>query len=190
MQIKTVPLGKKTTNKPKPQLISVSLLLMPSFQAPPPARPGRRGSLTPNPELGFPHSHPELRLALLHPTARPSRGPHGQTEPVGPSPPLTGARHRRLHPNGRGHAPPLAPPLAPQVPPPPPRRGGAGCYGRWREAAHAPLGGRDKMAAPVEVCHVACCANRAGGGAVSWGRGGVLAFGSCRDVVLYEPAVS
>lgn len=118
MQIKTVPLGKKTTNKPKPQLISVSLLSMPSFQAPPPARPGRRGSLTPNPELGFPHSHPELRLALLHPTARPSRGPHGQTEPVGPSPPLTGARHRRLRPNGRGHAPPLAPPLAPQVPPP------------------------------------------------------------------------
>uniref|UniRef100_A0A8C8AGI6 Uncharacterized protein n=1 Tax=Otus sunia TaxID=257818 RepID=A0A8C8AGI6_9STRI len=46
------------------------------------------------------------------------------------------------------------------------------------------------MAAPVEVCHVACCANRAGGGAVSWGRGGLLAFGSCRDVVLYQPAVS
>ncbi|NWR71591.1 ELP2 protein, partial [Centropus unirufus] len=44
------------------------------------------------------------------------------------------------------------------------------------------------MAAAVSVCHVACCANRAGGGAVSWGRGGLLAFGSCRDVVLYEPA--
>lgn len=47
-----------------------------------------------------------------------------------------------------------------------------------------------KMAAPVEVCHVACCASRAGGGVVSWGRGGLLAFGSCRDVILYEPAVS
>ncbi|KAM4685227.1 elongator complex protein 2 isoform 5-T6 [Amazona ochrocephala] len=45
------------------------------------------------------------------------------------------------------------------------------------------------MAAPVEVCHVACCASRAGGGAVSWGRGGLLAFGSCRDVILYEPAM-
>ncbi|NWX04751.1 ELP2 protein, partial [Caloenas nicobarica] len=44
------------------------------------------------------------------------------------------------------------------------------------------------MAAPVEICHVACCANRAGGGAVSWGRGALLAFGSSRDVVLYEPA--
>ncbi|PKU48843.1 hypothetical protein llap_814 [Limosa lapponica baueri] len=45
------------------------------------------------------------------------------------------------------------------------------------------------MAAPVEVCHVACCANRAGGGVVSWGSGGLLAFGSCRDVVLYEPTL-
>ncbi|NXI48443.1 ELP2 protein, partial [Galbula dea] len=45
------------------------------------------------------------------------------------------------------------------------------------------------MAAPVEVCHVACCANRAGGGVVSWARGGLLAFGSCREIVLYEPAV-
>ncbi|XP_068792398.1 elongator complex protein 2 isoform X2 [Struthio camelus] len=43
------------------------------------------------------------------------------------------------------------------------------------------------MAAPVEVSHVACCANRAGGGVVSWGQSGVLAFGSCRDVILYEP---
>lgn len=51
-------------------------------------------------------------------------------------------------------------------------------------------GRRGKMAAPVSVCHVACCANRAGGGAVSWGRRGLLAFGSCRDVVLYQPAVS
>lgn len=46
------------------------------------------------------------------------------------------------------------------------------------------------MAAPVSVCHVACCANRVGGGAVSWGREGLLAFGSCRDVILYQPAVS
>ncbi|XP_061304981.1 elongator complex protein 2 isoform X1 [Pezoporus flaviventris] len=45
------------------------------------------------------------------------------------------------------------------------------------------------MAAPVEVCHVACCASRAGGGAVAWGRGGLLAFGSCRDVILYEPVM-
>ncbi|XP_013813198.1 elongator complex protein 2 isoform X4 [Apteryx mantelli] len=44
------------------------------------------------------------------------------------------------------------------------------------------------MAAPVEVCHVACCANRVGGGVVSWGQRGVLAFGSCCDVILYEPA--
>ncbi|KAJ7420664.1 hypothetical protein WISP_47025 [Willisornis vidua] len=44
------------------------------------------------------------------------------------------------------------------------------------------------MAAPVSLCHVACCANRAGGGVVSWGRGGLLAFGSCHDVVLYDPA--
>ncbi|XP_072186030.1 elongator complex protein 2 isoform X1 [Excalfactoria chinensis] len=44
------------------------------------------------------------------------------------------------------------------------------------------------MAAPVSVCHVACCANRVGGGVVSWGREGLLAFGSCRDVMLYQPA--
>ncbi|XP_053099846.1 elongator complex protein 2 isoform X2 [Hemicordylus capensis] len=43
------------------------------------------------------------------------------------------------------------------------------------------------MAATVEVCHVACCANRAGPGVVSWGRGGLLAFGSCRSVILYNP---
>nr|XP_047935541.1 elongator complex protein 2 [Anser cygnoides] len=49
-------------------------------------------------------------------------------------------------------------------------------------------GRRGKMAAPASVCHVACCANRAGGGAVSWGRRRLLAFGSCRDVVLYQPA--
>ncbi|XP_059712074.1 elongator complex protein 2 isoform X1 [Haemorhous mexicanus] len=45
------------------------------------------------------------------------------------------------------------------------------------------------MAAPVSLCHIACCANRAGGGAVAWGRGGLLAFGSCHDVILYDPAV-
>ncbi|NXG38035.1 ELP2 protein, partial [Dromaius novaehollandiae] len=43
------------------------------------------------------------------------------------------------------------------------------------------------MSAPVEACHVACCANRAGGGVMSWGQRGILAFGSCRDVILYEP---
>ncbi|NWR14117.1 ELP2 protein, partial [Emberiza fucata] len=45
------------------------------------------------------------------------------------------------------------------------------------------------MAAPVSLCHIACCANRVGGGAVAWGRGGLLAFGSCHDVILYDPAV-
>ncbi|KAF4790054.1 hypothetical protein TURU_143738 [Turdus rufiventris] len=45
------------------------------------------------------------------------------------------------------------------------------------------------MAAPVSLCHIACCANRAGGGAVAWGRSGLLAFGSCHDVVLYDPAL-
>ncbi|XP_062356362.1 elongator complex protein 2 isoform X4 [Cinclus cinclus] len=45
------------------------------------------------------------------------------------------------------------------------------------------------MAAPVSLSHIACCANRAGGGVVAWGRGGLLAFGSCHDVVLYDPAV-
>uniref|UniRef100_A0A8C5TP95 Elongator complex protein 2 n=1 Tax=Malurus cyaneus samueli TaxID=2593467 RepID=A0A8C5TP95_9PASS len=45
------------------------------------------------------------------------------------------------------------------------------------------------MAAPVSLCHVACCANSAAGGTVSWGRCGLLAFGSCHDVVLYDPAV-
>ncbi|XP_044513787.1 elongator complex protein 2 isoform X6 [Gracilinanus agilis] len=45
------------------------------------------------------------------------------------------------------------------------------------------------MAAPVmETCHVFCSANRARG-AVRWGPWprGLLAFGSCRSVVLYEP---
>ncbi|XP_072854572.2 elongator complex protein 2 isoform X1 [Pogona vitticeps] len=50
-----------------------------------------------------------------------------------------------------------------------------------------PSGAQAKMAAPLEVCHVACCANRAGSGVVSWARGGLLAFGSCRSVILYDP---
>uniref|UniRef100_A0A8D2ITC9 Uncharacterized protein n=1 Tax=Varanus komodoensis TaxID=61221 RepID=A0A8D2ITC9_VARKO len=45
------------------------------------------------------------------------------------------------------------------------------------------------MAAPVEVGYVACCANRAGPGVVSWGRAGLVAFGSCHSVVLYDPQV-
>ncbi|XP_066479566.1 elongator complex protein 2 isoform X2 [Tiliqua scincoides] len=43
------------------------------------------------------------------------------------------------------------------------------------------------MAAAFEACHVVCCANRAGPGVASWGRGGLVAFGSCRSVVLYDP---
>ncbi|KAJ6661409.1 hypothetical protein lerEdw1_015038 [Lerista edwardsae] len=43
------------------------------------------------------------------------------------------------------------------------------------------------MAAALQVCHVACCANRAGPGVVSWGRAGLVAFGSCRSVILYNP---
>uniref|UniRef100_A0A8D0HEF3 Elongator complex protein 2 n=1 Tax=Sphenodon punctatus TaxID=8508 RepID=A0A8D0HEF3_SPHPU len=45
------------------------------------------------------------------------------------------------------------------------------------------------MAAPLVVCHVACCANRADGGTISWGRSGLLAFGACRSVILYNPQV-
>ncbi|XP_043545888.1 elongator complex protein 2 isoform X2 [Chiloscyllium plagiosum] len=43
-----------------------------------------------------------------------------------------------------------------------------------------------KMAPPVETVHVARCANRTPH-ALSWGRGGRVAFASCRSVVLYEP---
>ncbi|XP_041040669.1 elongator complex protein 2 isoform X2 [Carcharodon carcharias] len=43
-----------------------------------------------------------------------------------------------------------------------------------------------KMAAPVETAHVARCANRTPH-VLSWGRGGRVAFGSCRSVVIYEP---
>uniref|UniRef100_A0A670Y8I3 Uncharacterized protein n=1 Tax=Pseudonaja textilis TaxID=8673 RepID=A0A670Y8I3_PSETE len=46
-----------------------------------------------------------------------------------------------------------------------------------------------KMAASLEVCHVACSANRAGPGVISWGRGTLLAFGSCRSVILYDPTL-
>uniref|UniRef100_A0A7N8XC63 Elongator complex protein 2 n=1 Tax=Mastacembelus armatus TaxID=205130 RepID=A0A7N8XC63_9TELE len=43
------------------------------------------------------------------------------------------------------------------------------------------------MAAPViETCHVACCANRTPN-VVSWGRGGIIAFGTCNSVALYDP---
>ncbi|XP_034016686.1 elongator complex protein 2 [Thalassophryne amazonica] len=43
------------------------------------------------------------------------------------------------------------------------------------------------MATPViETCHVACCANRTPN-VVSWSRGGLLAFGTCHSVVLYDP---
>uniref|UniRef100_A0A8C6VEX4 Elongator complex protein 2 n=1 Tax=Naja naja TaxID=35670 RepID=A0A8C6VEX4_NAJNA len=43
------------------------------------------------------------------------------------------------------------------------------------------------MATSLEACHVACSANRAGPGVISWGRGTLLAFGSCRSVILYDP---
>lgn len=41
----------------------------------------------------------------------------------------------------------------------------------------------------LELCHAACCASRAGAGVVSWGRGDLLAFGSCRSIALYAPEV-
>ncbi|KAF3833801.1 hypothetical protein F7725_025005 [Dissostichus mawsoni] len=44
-----------------------------------------------------------------------------------------------------------------------------------------------KMAAPViETCHISCCANRTPN-VVSWGRGGIIAFGTCTSVALYDP---
>ncbi|XP_068188871.1 elongator complex protein 2 [Antennarius striatus] len=43
------------------------------------------------------------------------------------------------------------------------------------------------MAAPVfETCHTACCANRTPN-VVSWGRGGIIAFGTCNSVAIYDP---
>uniref|UniRef100_A0A672SFT9 Elongator complex protein 2 n=1 Tax=Sinocyclocheilus grahami TaxID=75366 RepID=A0A672SFT9_SINGR len=45
------------------------------------------------------------------------------------------------------------------------------------------------MAAPVmDTCHVSCCANRTPN-VVSWGRGGLIAFGTCNSVALYNPRV-
>uniref|UniRef100_A0A9J7Z3Q9 Elongator complex protein 2 n=1 Tax=Cyprinus carpio carpio TaxID=630221 RepID=A0A9J7Z3Q9_CYPCA len=45
------------------------------------------------------------------------------------------------------------------------------------------------MAAPVmDTCHVSCCANRTPN-VVSWGRGGLIAFGTCNSVALYNPQV-
>ncbi|XP_077599517.1 elongator complex protein 2 [Stigmatopora nigra] len=38
----------------------------------------------------------------------------------------------------------------------------------------------------IETCHVACSANRTPN-VVSWGRGGMLAFGSCNSVAIYDP---
>ncbi|KAI1901605.1 hypothetical protein AGOR_G00036120 [Albula goreensis] len=43
------------------------------------------------------------------------------------------------------------------------------------------------MAAPlIETCHVACCTNRTPN-VLSWGRGGLIAFGTCSSVALYDP---
>uniref|UniRef100_A0A673FVB2 Uncharacterized protein n=1 Tax=Sinocyclocheilus rhinocerous TaxID=307959 RepID=A0A673FVB2_9TELE len=45
------------------------------------------------------------------------------------------------------------------------------------------------MAAPgIDTCHVSCCANRTPN-VVSWGRGGLIAFGTCNSVALYNPQV-
>lgn len=88
-------------------------------------------------------------------------------------------------PHAAPPAGPQAPPLRPRPSGPAPRRVVATGAARGRAR-----GGGGKMAAPVSLCHIACCANRAGGGAVAWGRSGLLAFGSCHDVILYDPAVS
>ncbi|XP_076864846.1 elongator complex protein 2 [Brachyhypopomus gauderio] len=43
------------------------------------------------------------------------------------------------------------------------------------------------MATPVmQTCHVACCANRAPN-VLSWSRRGLIAFGTCNSVALYNP---
>ncbi|KAM4631293.1 elongator complex protein 2 [Polymixia lowei] len=43
------------------------------------------------------------------------------------------------------------------------------------------------MAASVmQTCHVACCANRTAN-VVSWSHGGIIAFGTCNSVALYDP---
>lgn len=45
------------------------------------------------------------------------------------------------------------------------------------------------MAAPVvQTCHVACCANRTPK-VVSWSKRGLIAFGTCHSVALYDPKV-
>uniref|UniRef100_A0A8C5BV60 Elongator complex protein 2 n=1 Tax=Gadus morhua TaxID=8049 RepID=A0A8C5BV60_GADMO len=46
------------------------------------------------------------------------------------------------------------------------------------------------MAAPVmQTCHVACCANRTPN-VLSWGRGGIIAFGTCNSVAFIQLASS
>ncbi|XP_018587314.2 elongator complex protein 2 [Scleropages formosus] len=43
------------------------------------------------------------------------------------------------------------------------------------------------MASPlVQTCYMSCCANRTPN-VLSWGRGGLIAFGTCNSVALYEP---
>uniref|UniRef100_A0A8C7ZXV4 Elongator complex protein 2 n=1 Tax=Oryzias sinensis TaxID=183150 RepID=A0A8C7ZXV4_9TELE len=39
-----------------------------------------------------------------------------------------------------------------------------------------------------QACHVACCANGTPN-VVSWGHGGIIAFGTCSSVALYDPKV-
>ena len=49
---------------------------------------------------------------------------------------------------------------------------------------------RRMMAAPViQTCHVACCANRTPN-VLSWGRGGLIAYGTCHSVAIYDPKVN
>ncbi|XP_077165816.1 elongator complex protein 2 isoform X2 [Paroedura picta] len=43
------------------------------------------------------------------------------------------------------------------------------------------------MAARFELSHAALSGQRGGPGAVAWGAGGLVAFGSCRSVALYDP---
>ncbi|XP_055075443.2 elongator complex protein 2 [Misgurnus anguillicaudatus] len=38
----------------------------------------------------------------------------------------------------------------------------------------------------MDTCYVSCCANRTPN-AVSWGRGGLIAFGTCNSVAIYNP---
>uniref|UniRef100_A0A3Q2CIK9 Elongator complex protein 2 n=1 Tax=Cyprinodon variegatus TaxID=28743 RepID=A0A3Q2CIK9_CYPVA len=41
-------------------------------------------------------------------------------------------------------------------------------------------------ASVIQTCHIACSANRTPN-VVSWGRGGIIAFGTCNSVALYDP---